>query len=77
MSPKFITEGYWRDRGEEVLAKAEDMHGPETRAALLQLARSYWRLAERAKSFAENHKRYAAEIAALRHRPRRKLRRQP
>jgi hypothetical protein len=77
MSPKFLAEAYWRDRADEVLAKAEEMHGREARAALLQLARSYRRLAERANSLAEHDRRYAAEIAALRHRPRGRTRGQP
>jgi hypothetical protein len=72
VSPKFMTPEYWHERADEVRAKAEEMHGPEARVTLLELARGYERLAERAEYFADRHERCAAEIAELRYGSRRK-----
>ena len=39
---------YWRDRAEEVRARAEAMHDPVARQTLLKIAEEYAKLAERA-----------------------------
>ena len=39
---------YWRDRAEEVRARAEAMHYPVARQTLLKIAEEYQKLAERA-----------------------------
>ena len=39
---------YWRDRADEVRARAEAMHDPVARQTLLKIAEEYAKLAERA-----------------------------
>ena len=39
---------HWRDRAEEARLLAEDMHDPESKAAMQRIAMDYERLAERA-----------------------------
>jgi hypothetical protein len=38
----------WRDRAEEVLVKAENIHDPDARRVMLEIAAGYQRLAQRA-----------------------------
>jgi hypothetical protein len=40
---------YWRDRGEELRAIAENLKNPEAKATILECARDYDVLAERAE----------------------------
>jgi hypothetical protein len=45
-----MTAGYWRERAEEARAKAGQMRDPDAKATLLEIARSYDKLAERAEA---------------------------
>jgi hypothetical protein len=44
---------YWRDRAEEVRARAEAIHDPVARRTLLKIAEDYKKLAERAARSAQ------------------------
>jgi hypothetical protein len=45
MAPKLSAE-YWRGRAEEARTLAEEMHSPETRRQMLEIAAGYDRLAQ-------------------------------
>ncbi len=44
--PASLGPGYWRERAEEARAQASEMKDPTARRTLLEIARSYDRLAE-------------------------------
>ena len=50
------SSGYWRDRAEEVRAKAGEMPGGDAQSALLDIAAMYERMARRAAEREAKHK---------------------
>ena len=47
--PPRLGAGYWRERAEEARAQASEMRDPTAKRTLLEIARSYDRLAEQAE----------------------------
>ena len=50
------SSSYWRDRADEVRAKAEEMRSGDAQSALLDIAAMYDRMAKRAAEREAKHK---------------------
>ena len=53
--PTSLGADYWRERAEEARAQASDMKEPTAKRTLLEIARSYDRLAEQAEYVEKTH----------------------